>query len=98
MNMLLHNGFPKCLGMPDNNQLSANLWSFFFGSTAPAEATSFFAYSPAATNTCIRLLLPDHTYARLTRLRDDLDTSLRGRGQADRLLAQGHVRCTASHL
>src|SRR5229473_3083781 len=92
MNMLLHNGFPKYLGMPDNNQLSANLWSFFFGSTAPGEANSFFAYSPAATNTCIRLLLPDHTYTRLTRLRDDLDTFMRERVKADPLLDKVKVR------
>src|SRR6266849_3922752 len=92
MNMLLHNGFPKYLGMPDNNQLSANLWSFFFGSTAPGEANSFFAYSPAATNTCIRLLLPDHTYARLTRLRDDLDTFMRERVKTDPLLDKVKVR------
>jgi uncharacterized protein len=92
MNMLLHNGFPKFLGMPDTNALSANLWSFFFGSTAPGEANSFFAYSPAATNTCIRLLLRDHTYARLTRLRDDLDTFMRARVKTDPLLDKVKVR------
>jgi predicted RND superfamily exporter protein len=92
MNMLLHNAFPKYLGMPDTNALSANLWSFFFGSTAPGEANSFFAYSPAATNTCIRLLLRDHTYARLTRLRDDLDTFMRERVKTDPLLDKVKVR------
>jgi len=92
MNMLLHNGFPKYLSMPDSNQLSANLWSFFFASTAPGEANSFFAYSPAATNTCIRLLLRDHTYARLTRLRDDLDTFMRERVKTDPLLDKVKVR------
>src|SRR5216683_1473779 len=103
MNMLLHNGFPKYLGMPDNNQLSANLWSFFFGSTAPGEANSFFAYSPAATNTCIRLLLPDHTYTRLTRLRDDLSrlrrhVSFAGRGRVVcTLLRDGQLRRIRLH-
>jgi len=92
MNMLLHNGFPKYLSMPESNQLSANLWGFFFASTAPGEANNFFAYSPAATNTCIRLLLPDHTYRRLTRLRDDLDTFMRERVKTDPLLNKVKVR------
>jgi predicted RND superfamily exporter protein len=92
MNMLLHNGFPKYLAMPNNEQLSANLWSFFFGGTAPGEVYSFFAQSPAMTSSCIRVLLPDHTYSRLTRLRDDLDRFVRERVRADPGLNQVKVR------
>ena len=32
----------------------------------------FFAYSPHMTSSCIRVLLPDHTYDRLNKLRDDI--------------------------
>lgn len=92
MNMLLHNGFPKYLAMPNSEQLSANLWSFFFSGTAPGEVYSFFAQSPAMTNSCIRVLLPDHTYSRLTRLRDDLDRFVRERVTPDPGLNRVKVR------
>jgi len=92
MNMLLHNGFPKYLAMPNSEQLSANLWSFFFAGTAPGEVYSFFAQSPAMTSSCIRVLLPDHTYSRLRRLRDDLDHFVRERVTADPGLNQVKVR------
>jgi len=92
MNMLLHNGFPKFLAMPDSNELSATLWSFFFGSSAPDEPQSFFAYSPAMTNACVRVLLPDHTYSRLTRLRQDIDSFVRDRVATDPGLDKVKVR------
>lgn len=91
MNMLLHNGFPKYLAMPDSNQLSATLWSFFFGSSAPGEPQSYFAYSSAMTNACIRVLLRDHTYSRLAKLRHDIDTFVQERVKADPELNQVKV-------
>jgi predicted RND superfamily exporter protein len=92
MNMLLHNGYPKYFALPATNQLSANLWGFFFAAAAPDEPQAYFAYSPAMNNTCIRLLLPDHTNARLTRLRSDLDAFVRERVAADPALNQIKVR------
>ncbi len=92
MNMLLHNGYPKYFALPNTNQLSANLWGFFFAAAAPDEPQAYFAYSPAMNNTCIRLLLPDHTNARLTRLRRDLDAFVRDRVAADPALNQIKVR------
>jgi uncharacterized protein len=83
MNMLLHNGFPKYLSLPDTDILSANLWNFFFGSSAPDEPQSYFAYSPAMTNACIRILLKDHTGSRLSKLRADLDYFVRQRVSPD---------------
>jgi hypothetical protein len=79
MNMLLHNGSPKYMAIPDNDALSAALWGFFFGAAAPDEPQAYFAHSPNMKNSCIRLLLPDHTYARLKRLRSDLDEFTRER-------------------
>jgi predicted RND superfamily exporter protein len=79
MNMLLHNGSPKYMAIPDNDALSAALWGFFFGAAAPDEPQAYFAHSPNMQNACIRLLLPDHTYARLKRLRSDLNEFTRER-------------------
>jgi uncharacterized protein len=92
MNMLLHYGFPKYYALPDTNQMSATLWAFFFAAAAPGEPQAYFAHSPAMTNTCIRLLLPDHTNARLTRLRRDLDTFVRERVAPDPGLNRIKVR------
>ena len=83
MNMLLHNGAPKFMAIPDSDLLSADLWGFFFSGTAPDEVYNFFARSPDLTSTCIRILLPDHTYARLTKLRDDLDYFVANRVTSD---------------
>src|SRR5208282_6874269 len=47
---------------------------------------------PAMNNTCIRLLLPNHTSARLSRLRNDLDVFVRERVAADPALNQIKVR------
>jgi uncharacterized protein len=79
MDMLLHNGSPKFFALPDSEMLSAALWNFFFGSSAPDEPKAYFAFEPSARNANIRLLLPDHTAGRLHRLRADLDTFTRER-------------------
>jgi uncharacterized protein len=92
MNMLLHYGYPKYLSIPTSDQMSANLWSFFFGASAPDEPRSYFAHSPQMTSACVRLLLPDHSNARLTRLRDDLDYFVKHRVEADPALAQVKLR------
>lgn len=83
MNMLLHNGFPKFQAIPDSEMLSANLWGFFFGAAAPDEPKAYFAYQPSARNGRILMLLPDHTAARLTRLRADLDSFVQARVASD---------------
>jgi predicted RND superfamily exporter protein len=90
MNSLLHYGYPKYLSIPTSDLMAAELWSFFFGASAPDEPKSYFAHSPAMTSACVRLLLPDHSNARLTRLRDDLDYFVKHRVEADPGLL--HVR------
>jgi uncharacterized protein len=72
LNMMLHNGFPKYRSIPDSTELGGNLWSIFFSGTGPGEIERFFAHSPKMTSTCIRVLLPDHTYSRLNHLRESL--------------------------
>jgi predicted RND superfamily exporter protein len=92
MNMLLHNGQPKYYAVPDSDALSASLWGFFFAASAPGEAESYFAIAQSMKNSCIRLLLPDHTYRRLTRLRADLDSFIRERVAGDPTLKDVHLR------
>ncbi len=92
MNQLLHNGSPKYMALPDSDLLSAELWGFFFSGTAPDEVYNFFANSPNMTNTCIRILLPDHNYATLRRLRGDLDTFVAVRLKGDPKLDKVKIR------
>jgi predicted RND superfamily exporter protein len=79
MNLLLHNAHPKYFAMPDTDALSGTLWFFFFSGSAPDEVYTFFGRYPAVTSMSIRLLLADHTYGRLQRLRADLDTFVKDR-------------------
>ena len=90
LNQLFHNGFPKFRSVPSGTELGGNLWYMFFGGTAPGEIERFFAYSPHMTNTCIRVLLPDHTYSRLNKLHEDLQRFVAERVIPDPLLS--HVR------
>jgi predicted RND superfamily exporter protein len=92
MNMLLHNGDPKYLALPDTDALSGTLWFFFFSGSAPDEVYTFFGRYPSVTSMSIRLLLADHTYARLQRLKADLDTFVSDRVVHDPNLNKVHVR------
>jgi uncharacterized protein len=92
MNMLLHNGDPKYYALPDTDALSGTLWFFFFSGSAPDEVYTFFGRYPAVTSMSIRLLLEDHTYGRLQRLRSDLDTFFQQRVANDPSLSHVKVR------
>ncbi|MGA2410629.1 MAG: MMPL family transporter [Candidatus Binataceae bacterium] len=83
LNMMFHNGHPKFWKVPNGTELGGNLWFLFLAGTAPGEMERFFAYSPKMTSTCIRVMLPDHTYSRLNRLRDDIKTFIGQRITAD---------------
>src|SRR5580704_4184573 len=74
LNMMFHNGFPKFRSIPNGTELGGNLWYMFMSGTAPGEMERFFAHTPKMTSSCIRVLLPDHTYSRLNRVRDDIAT------------------------
>ncbi len=95
LNSMFHNGYPKFIAIPtgfDQSryqkvsvgiELGGNLWFLFLGGTAPGEMERFFAHSPHMNSSCIRLLLPDHTFSRLNRLRDDIRTFVARRVQPD---------------
>src|SRR5229473_1050475 len=86
LNMMFHNGFPKYRSIPSGAErsrfqnfsigveLGGNLWFMFFAGTAPGEIERFFAHSPKMTSSCVRVMLADHTFSRLNRLRDDVET------------------------
>jgi predicted RND superfamily exporter protein len=83
MNQLFHNSAPKYFAMPDTEQLSTELFFFFVQSATPDEVTAYFENLMSARNSCVRLLLPDHTSARLARVRADLDNFVRDRVVTD---------------
>ena len=91
LNQLFHNGYPKFHAVPNGIELGGNLWYLFFGGTAPGEIERFFAYSPKMTSTCFRVLLPDHTYTRLNKLRDDIQTFVDQRVTPDPMLSHVSV-------
>jgi len=91
LNQLFHNGYPKYRVIPSGTELGGNLWYMFFAGTAPGEIQRFFAHSPKMTSTCIRVLLPDHTYSRLNRVRDDIRTFVAERVKTDPNLDKVHV-------
>jgi len=91
LNQLFHNGFPKFRSTPNGTELGGNLWYMFFAGTAPGEIERFFAHSPKMTSSCVRILLPDHTYDRLNRLRDDIRRFVAMRVKADPGLSQVKV-------
>lgn len=72
LNMMFHNGFPKYQSIPTGTELGGNLWFLFLSGTAPGEMERFFARSPSMTSTCIRVFLPDHTFNRLNKVREDI--------------------------
>jgi len=92
INSLLHYGAPKFISTPDDPALTGTIWMMFFNGTTSEELRSFFAYSPKMTSSSIQLLLPDQTFARLKRLRADLDDFIRTRVAHDPKLSQVRVR------
>jgi uncharacterized protein len=83
LNRLLHNGSPKFYSQPSMNALNGNIWWMFYAGTAPGEMERFFANNPHVTSTCIRVLLPDHTYERLNTLRRQIRYFVNARVRTD---------------
>src|SRR5262249_28665099 len=100
LNSMFHNGYPKFIAIPTGFEqsryqkvsvgieLGGNLWFMFLGGTAPGEMERYFAHSPHMSSSCIRLLMPDHTYSRLNRLRQDIRTFVQKRISPDPKLSE----------
>ena len=72
-NQIFHYGHPKFFGMPRNPQQAGNLWYLFLGGTAPGEMQHYISNNDAK-ETCVRVMLRDHTAATLDRVRDEIGT------------------------
>jgi predicted RND superfamily exporter protein len=71
-NQMFHYAYPKYLSVPPTREGAANLWSLFMLGSAPGDMERYFS-THEGKDTCIRLLLKDHTYASLNEIRGRLD-------------------------
>ena len=67
-NEMFHYGYPKYLGVPETLEMSGNLWFLFLNGSAPGELERFIS-NRSNNDTCIRVLLRDHTYGTLNDVR-----------------------------
>jgi predicted RND superfamily exporter protein len=63
-NQMFHYGHPKYYAIPKSTQVAGNLWYLFLGGTAPGEMEHYIS-TTAANDTCIRIMLSNHTYQTL---------------------------------
>jgi predicted RND superfamily exporter protein len=70
-NEMFHYGYPKYLGVPESLEMSGNLWFLFLNGSAPGEMERFIS-NRLNTDTCIRVLLRDHTYDTLNDIRAEV--------------------------
>jgi uncharacterized protein len=90
LNQMFHSGHPKYLGDPDSMQLSGNLWFLYINGSAPGELERFIS-DRSNDDTCIRILLRDHTYDTLNGLRDRISQFVDERVKNDHELQNVHV-------
>ncbi|HLK80850.1 MAG TPA: MMPL family transporter [Xanthobacteraceae bacterium] len=94
LNQMFHYGHPKYLANPDTMQLSGNLWFLFLNGSAPGELERFIS-DRSNEDTCVRVLLRDHTYRTLNDLRDRIGRFVNQRVRTDPNLRNVHVRYLA---
>ncbi|MGO9061768.1 MAG: efflux RND transporter permease subunit [Candidatus Binataceae bacterium] len=75
-NQMFHYGHPKYFGMPKNPQQAGNLWYLFLGGTAPGDMEHYIS-NTEAKETCIRVMLSDHTGETLNRVQREVGDFLR---------------------
>jgi predicted RND superfamily exporter protein len=89
-NQVFHYGYPKYFGMPMDVQESGNLW-YLFNRSAPGHMQRYLADS-RAKETCIRILLRDHTATTLERVQLEIENFLKS--YIERNPAYGKVEAT----
>jgi hypothetical protein len=89
-NQMFHYAYPKYLATPDSVEMSGNLWFLFLNGSAPGELERYIA-SRLNTDTCIRVLLRDHTYDTLNEIRDRIKNFVAERVTPDPALSQVKV-------
>ena len=75
-NQMFHYGHPKYFGMPKNPQQAGNLWYLFLGGTAPGDMERYISNTDAK-ETCIRVMLSNHTGQTLNRVQQEIGDFLR---------------------
>jgi predicted RND superfamily exporter protein len=75
-NQMFHYGHPKFFGMPKNPQQAGNLWYLFLGGTAPGDMEHYIS-NTEAKETCIRVMLSDHTAPTLNRIQKEIGAFFR---------------------
>ncbi len=70
-NEMFHYGYPKYLAVPESLEMSGNLWFLFLNGSAPGELERFIS-NRSNNDTCIRVLLRDHTYGTLNDIRTEI--------------------------
>jgi len=90
LNELFHYGYPKYLAMPDSQEMSGNLWFLFINGSAPGELERYIS-NRISDDTCIRVLLKDHTYDTLNEIRDRISAFVAERVTPDPALSNVKV-------
>lgn len=93
-NEMFHYGYPKYLGVPDTMEMSGNLWFLYLNGSAPGELERFIS-NRNNNDTCIRVLLRDHTYDTLNRIRDEIGQFVNERVTPDPNLSNVKVKYLA---
>jgi predicted RND superfamily exporter protein len=89
-NQMFHYGYPKYLAMPTSLEMSGNLWFLFLNGSAPGELERFIS-NRSNNDTCIRVLLKDHTYETLREVRDRIERFVALRVKPDPALSRVKV-------
>ncbi|HEY1852500.1 MAG TPA: MMPL family transporter [Candidatus Binataceae bacterium] len=89
-NEMFHYAYPKYLAMPDSQEMSGNLWFLFINGSAPGELERYIS-NRLSDDTCIRVLLKDHTYDTLNEIRERIRSFVAARVTPDPALSQVKV-------
>jgi predicted RND superfamily exporter protein len=89
-NQMFHYGYPKFYAIPKNTQVAGNLWYLYLGGTAPGEIEHYIS-TTAANNTCIRIMLSNHTYQTLNDIQAKLASFAHSYIGRDPQLSQVHM-------
>jgi predicted RND superfamily exporter protein len=74
-NQMFHYGHPKFFGMPKSTQHAGNLWYLYLAGTAPGDMEHFIS-NTEAKETCIRVMLRNHTAPTLNRVQAEIGAFL----------------------
>jgi predicted RND superfamily exporter protein len=89
-NQMFHYGYPKYYAIPKSTQVAGNLWYLFLGGTAPGEMEHYIS-TTAANDTCIRVMLANHTYQTLNDIQAKLSAFAHSYIGRDPGLSQVHM-------